>query len=108
MLGERRSRSEDVRSQRKEEPLESKRFHDGKPATRRRWEGNPASRSPSCAAGETGPSETEAGRQGEARADVPILRAVRSDLSARYFGSGLGPGARERRRTGGRRTDGRD
>src|SRR5450755_4186327 len=51
-------------------------------------------------AGETLFAETEAASEGEAGTEVPVLRAVRPDLSAGHTGRGMEAGARQSGRSG--------
>src|ERR1019366_2649321 len=48
------------------------------------------------AAGETLFAETETTSEGEAGAEIPVLRFTGPDLSAGYAGSGMAKGARQR------------
>src|SRR5581483_488404 len=81
MRGERRGLAGNKLSERRREPLG--RTHYGRTGERRR-RGD---------AGETLFTETEAAAEGEAGAAVPVLRAVRPDLSAGRAGRRLETGA---------------
>src|ERR1700730_3594755 len=91
MSVERRGLAEQMRSQRKGEPLGGN-AHYGRRAG---WQ-HPA--------GETLIAETEARPEGQAGTEVPVLRAIRPDLSERCDGSGDGAGAEQSRSTGSRRS----
>src|SRR5882724_5291751 len=87
MSVEPRGLTEQMRSQRKGEPLGG----DAHYGRRAGWQ---------HAAGETLLVETEAGPEGQAGTGVPVLRAVRPDLSERCAGSGDGASAEQSRSAG--------